>query len=249
MKKFNLKDFVRKFILKSKKTSDDILNDLRKGGAEIGEDVLIYSTGKTLIDSSSPYLLKIGSHVRIAEGTKILTHDYAWSVLKTLSSDGVCPGQILGAQSAVEIGNNVFIGMNTIITRGVTIGNNVVIGAGSVVTKDCPSNGVYAGNPARLIMSIEAYYQKREALQFEEAREIAVRYRKRFGKLPPKQVFSEYFMLFCDAQSANEVDVFHAQMTRMGNYEETVRYMSEHKARFTDYESFLEACYQDWSEG
>lgn len=52
---------------------------------------------------------------------------------------------ILGASGIVEIGNNVFIGMNTIIERNVKIGDNVVVGAGSLVTKDCESDSVYAG--------------------------------------------------------------------------------------------------------
>ena len=51
----------------------------------------------------------------------------------------------------VVIGDNVFIGMKTIILKGVHVGNNVVIGAGSVVTKDIPDNEIWAGNPARFI--------------------------------------------------------------------------------------------------
>ena len=62
----------------------------------------------------------------------------------------------------MEIGNNVFIGVNAVITRGVTIGNNVIIGAGSVVVKDCQANSVYAGNPAKRIMSLDAFYEKRK---------------------------------------------------------------------------------------
>lgn len=53
----------------------------------------------------------------------------------------------------VKIGNNVWIGMNSIVMRGVTIGNNVVIGAGSIVTKDIPSNVVAAGTPCKIIKS------------------------------------------------------------------------------------------------
>lgn len=245
MGKFNLKLFIKRKILRNKETSDDVLKRLRKGGADIGEDVLIYSTSKTMIDGSSPYLLKIGNHVRIAEGVKILTHDYSWSVLKRWSSDEISPGVILGAQSPVEIGNCVFIGMNAVITRGVTIGDHVVIGTGSIVTKDCPSNGVYAGNPAKRIMSIEEYRRKREALQFDEAKDIAIRYRRRMGKNPPIEVFSEYFPLFCTADAAREVPVFLKQMGRMGNLEDTVRYMQTHPPRFPGYAAFLEACYGD----
>ena len=245
MSKFDLKLFIKRNILKSKMTSEDVLNKLRDGGAEIGTDVLIYSTGKTLIDASSPYLLTIGSHVRIAEGVKILTHDYSWSVLKRYEGSQIRPGAVLGAQSAVEIGDNVFIGMNAIITRGVKIGSNVIIGAGSVVTKDCPSNGVYAGNPAKKIMTLEEYYRKREAMQFEEACDIARRYKQRFGKNPPKEIFSEYFMLFEDSQSAAEIPVFRAQMGRMDNYEVTVSFMEQRKPTYENYEAFLEACFRE----
>lgn len=54
----------------------------------------------------------------------------------------------------VTIGDNVWIGGNTVICPGVTIGSNVVIGAGSVVTKDIPDWVVAAGNPCRVIRSI-----------------------------------------------------------------------------------------------
>lgn len=67
----------------------------------------------------------------------------------------------------VTIGDNVWIGGNTVITPGVTIGDNVVIGAGSVVTKDIPADMVAAGNPCRVIREIteedkKYYYQDRE---------------------------------------------------------------------------------------
>ncbi|KWX78012.1 galactoside O-acetyltransferase [Paenibacillus riograndensis] len=55
---------------------------------------------------------------------------------------------------AITIGDNVWIGGNTIINPGVTIGHNVVIGAGSVVTKDIPDNVIAAGSPCRVIREI-----------------------------------------------------------------------------------------------
>ena len=51
----------------------------------------------------------------------------------------------------MDTGNNVFIGMNTLIVNAVKIGDNAVIGAGSIVTCDIPSNEVWAGNPAKFI--------------------------------------------------------------------------------------------------
>lgn len=68
---------------------------------------------------------------------------------------------------SVTIGDNVWIGGNTVILPGVHIGSNTVIGAGSVVTKDIPDWVVAAGNPCRVIRQIteadrEYYYRDRK---------------------------------------------------------------------------------------
>ncbi len=51
----------------------------------------------------------------------------------------------------VVIGDNAWIGGNSVIVPGVTIGNNVVVAAGSIVVNDIPDNVVVAGNPAKII--------------------------------------------------------------------------------------------------
>jgi len=56
---------------------------------------------------------------------------------------------------SITIGDDVFVGANTIILKGVTIGNRSIIGAGSVVTKSIPSDEIWAGNPARKINDIK----------------------------------------------------------------------------------------------
>ncbi|TNV16828.1 sugar O-acetyltransferase [Buttiauxella sp. B2] len=55
----------------------------------------------------------------------------------------------------ITIGNNVWIGGGVIVCPGVTIGEGSVIGAGSVVTKDIPPRVVAAGNPCRVIRSVD----------------------------------------------------------------------------------------------
>ena len=54
----------------------------------------------------------------------------------------------------ITIGDNVWIGGNTVICPGAHIGSNTVIGAGSVVTRDIPDYSIAAGNPCRVIRSI-----------------------------------------------------------------------------------------------
>ncbi|MBA2585639.1 MAG: maltose acetyltransferase, partial [Chthoniobacterales bacterium] len=49
------------------------------------------------------------------------------------------------------IGDNVWIGMNAVILKGVAIGENSVVAAGAVVTKSVPENCVVAGNPAKIV--------------------------------------------------------------------------------------------------
>lgn len=70
----------------------------------------------------------------------------------------------------VSIGDNVWIGGNTVILPGVRIGSNTVIGAGSVVTKDIPDWVIAAGNPCKVIRKItdadkKFYFRQR---QFDE---------------------------------------------------------------------------------
>ncbi len=69
----------------------------------------------------------------------------------------VGPGVVIGKNrdKYPEIGNNVYIAANSTVIGGISIGDNVIIGAGSVVNKSLPGNGVYAGNPVRLIRHID----------------------------------------------------------------------------------------------
>lgn len=67
----------------------------------------------------------------------------------------------------IKIGNNVWVGGNTVINPGVTIGNNVVIGSGSIVTKDIPDNVIAVGNPCKVLRAITAedkqYWEQQKA--------------------------------------------------------------------------------------
>lgn len=52
--------------------------------------------------------------------------------------------------------------MNCTVLKGVTIGDNCIIGIGSIVTKDIPANSVAIGNPAKVVCSLDEYFEKRK---------------------------------------------------------------------------------------
>ncbi len=125
---------------------------LRGGGVKIGSNSEIYPN---VSFGSEPYLIELGDNVRIASNCVLTTHDGGLWVLR---NNGKLPNS--DKFGKIKVGNNVHIGINTIIMPGVTIGDNVVIGAGAVVTKDLPSNSVAVGVPARVIETIDDYYEK-----------------------------------------------------------------------------------------
>ena len=108
---------------------------------------------------SEPYLVTIGEHVEITAGCVFITHDGGMWSLREWDERY----KDLDVFDPIKIGNNVFIGNNSIILPGVTVGDNVVIGAGSVVSRDIPANSVAAGVPARVIRSLEEYGERSAA--------------------------------------------------------------------------------------
>lgn len=101
------------------------------------------------IDSNWPWLISVGDNVMLASDVRILAHDASTGYTGARTKIG-----------CVTIGNNVFIGADSIVLCNTKIGDNVIVGVGSVVTNDLPSNGVYAGNPAKYICSFEEYKKK-----------------------------------------------------------------------------------------
>lgn len=91
----------------------------------------------------------MGDDCRIGPGTVICDND-SHRVALSVEERSKTP-----VSAPIHIGNNVWIGMNCIILKGVNIGDNVIIAAGSIVTKCCEPNAIYAGNPAKFIKWID----------------------------------------------------------------------------------------------
>lgn len=102
---------------------------------------------------SEPWAISIGDHVELTNGVQIITHDGALWVARSVDK-ALKKADII---EKVTIGNNVFVGTNTVILGGVNIGSNVIIGAGSVVNRDIPDNCVAVGSPCRPVKSLDAY--------------------------------------------------------------------------------------------
>ncbi len=106
---------------------------------------------------SEPYLIKMGNNVRTASNVFFLTHAGGLSVLRYLYPEY----KSIDLFEQIIIGNNVFIGRGVTIMPGVNVGDNVIIGANSTVTRGVlKSNSIYAGIPAKYICSIDEFKNK-----------------------------------------------------------------------------------------
>lgn len=118
-------------------------------GVNLGNNNDIQDNG---LWSSEPYLITVGNNNQFVLGARILTHG-GGRILRTKEPDYDSFGKVV-------IGNWCYLGTNSLIMPGVTIGDFVLVAAGSVVTKSVPSNVVVAGNPARIICTIDEFYEK-----------------------------------------------------------------------------------------
>lgn len=128
-------------------------------GAKIGDNVELIEPVSPVIFSSEPYLVSIGKGTTVSFDTVFVTHDGATRVLRHL------PGgdKDTSLYGKITVGENCFIGCRSVILPNVEIGDNVIIGAGSVVNRSIPSNTVAAGNPCRIICTLDEYKEKHKS--------------------------------------------------------------------------------------
>ena len=105
-----------------------------------------YINKECLLDAKGGNIT-IGKNVGIGYRCQLLTTNHSYTDKKKRT------GKVIA--SDITIGDGCWIGAGSIINPGVTIGDGCVIASGSVVTRDCISNGLYAGVPAKMIKRLE----------------------------------------------------------------------------------------------
>jgi acetyltransferase-like isoleucine patch superfamily enzyme len=113
----------------------------RRIGVKVGAGCRFFSLHPGAF-GSEPFLVSIGNNVTITAGVRFVTHDGSVYLFRDTTPR-------LDVFGPISIGDNSFLGMNSIIMPGVSIGRNCVVGAMSLVTSSVPDGTVVAGNPAR----------------------------------------------------------------------------------------------------
>lgn len=118
-----------------------------RGNVQIGDycslvGVILASNGR----------VSIGDYALFAHEVVIAEHDY-WVPHRAAGSGPKRPA--VAAEHRVTIGENVWIGARANLIGNVAIGDNAVIGAAALVTEDVPANAIFAGNPGRVVGSVD----------------------------------------------------------------------------------------------
>ena len=165
------------------------------------------------------------------KGTTIMTHDWAsWCFVKKYCD-------FIPSHGKIKIGNNVWLGENVTILKNVTIGDNVIIGAGSIVTKSIPSNSVAVGIPAKVISSLDSYYEKRKEQYLLEAINYALAIYAH-GREPQKADFYDDYPAFVDGSNWQEYDYPYSKIFTPEQFE---HWKQNHKAPYHGWEDFMKA--------
>lgn len=106
----------------------------------------------TNIGGNEACLIEIGDDTTVSVDVAFVTHDFS---VKNLSPN---MNNLFGK---IVIGNNCFIGRNSVLMYGITLGNNIIVAAGSVVTHSFSEERIIiGGNPAKIIGTWDSFFEK-----------------------------------------------------------------------------------------
>lgn len=203
---------------------------LKNKGIIIGNNIFFHGGVKSVsIDITRPSLVTIGSNISFNKNFTLLTHDWGSYVLRNKYHE------FMPSSGPVKIGNNIVFGRNVTVLKGVTIGDNCIIGLNSVITKDIPPNSVAVGAPAKVVSTLENYYDKRKKQCVEEALVYAKSIEQRFNRLPKIEEFWEEFPLFLEGEELVDGLPIKRQMRETYEY-----YKKNNQPVFNGFQDFLE---------
>lgn len=127
------------------------VEDMQNMGMKVGRNLIVDTSCR--FDCSHCWLISIGDDVTFGPNTYVLAHDASTKHYLGYTKIG-----------KVTIGDNSFIGAESIVMPGVTIGKNCIIGAKSTVLTDVPDNSVFVGAPAAFLCTTDEYIAKQKAM-------------------------------------------------------------------------------------
>lgn len=228
-------DFLNRFFPRCI-TSKMKIKKCKSAGVEIGKGTVFFDAGSTIVDVSRPALLTIGDYCKITGNCTILTHDYSRSVLRRVY------GGIVGEARKTVIGNNVFLGIGSIVLMGTEIGDNCIVGAGSVLHGKYPGNSVIAGNPARVIMKLDEYLKRREERSILEAKDYVRVFYRKYNRYPSIHEMGAFFPIYLKRDRI-EIKKNNLKINLSGDEEEEIwEAFKQTKPIYESFEEFLKDC-------
>ncbi|MFQ6862914.1 MAG: acyltransferase [Beduini sp.] len=229
-----IKQLINRLLYSHTYSSEAYIRYLRKNGAVIGKNTRFVSPKQCRVDSGRMDHISIGDNCCIVS-SNLIAHDYSWYVLID-KYERIIPD----AGDTIQIGNNVFLGLNTTVLKGVTIGDNVIVGANSLVNKDLESNSIYAGNPIKKICTLEEYYQKREKQRLQEAFKKIGFYKYKYNRNPTIKEMNFFSFLWLKRTKENyEQYIKPLKYNGISNHPKIKNIFFNSKPEYESFESLL----------
>lgn len=233
-----LQTIIKRVVDPNHASNEAYIGYLRKNGVHIGDHTIFYAPRSNTVDIQKPHIISIGSYCKITSGVVILAHDYSISVARRVYGD------FIGGTAPTRIGDNCFLGIRAIILPGADIGNNCIVGSGSVVPAGLyPDGSVIAGNPARIICTLEEYYEKHKKKWIDDAKRCALEIYKNTLRKPTIDEMRDGFYWLYTPRTEDNIHNHESFFKLTGDdYEDICKNFMSTQPIYESFDSFLKDC-------